>query len=281
MISFVTPCALYSHICDVPDAPRMFTTPTEPPGYTWGGRPSVAYGIVRRLAHEERVLSGAPFCRVLYAEGGRQGDPWGSCVLSLSGRFFHFNAGLSRYPALIGEGRIVTEEGNLLLGTGLPGNMTCDTVDWRWVQGESDVTSLLRLEDMSHLMDMYSKYEQGVIPLPLFQSRQWAEYYHVPVSAHSANCTVFHARILEPLVGVSLTEFMPLDLFERLSREVRSLAGAFVRSVSDCKLNQLLHMGEKDLIQCLAMHAPTTTPWKSLAKGEGATPTSLTEWFRG
>ena len=275
MVKTIRACAPYAHMCMVPSAQRRFKTPKDPPGYCWEGKPSIVYGVLRRIIHILRLSKHPLHCRVLYTDAGRQGDPWGGFQLILSGQLYHFNAGLHRYPHLIGPGRVVTEEGNRNLANGIPGFLGNHLVDWRWVQDELDITPLFSSQQFSLLETIYAAYESGEIPLPMFQSRSWSAHYGVPLSPNGSNCTVFHARVLKKVTGMDLHEYMPLDLFNRLARESIAPFG-FMRTSEDCVLHQLLALDEDVLMDMFAAHTSSGTKWKEISNGVDAVPESLT-----
>ena len=270
----IHPCSQLVHSCSVKKAKNCFTTPNDPPIYDWSGAPSVPYGIARRIIHEYRKASNIPYCRILFTDAGRQGDPWGGLKLELSGNIYHFHAGMDRFPELIDSGRVLSDEGNYVMARGLPGKMSFNSADWRWVHNELDISTLLSEKYIEKLENTYKGFLTGKNPIPIFQSRIWAKHYGTPIRDDSANCTVVHAHILSQYITSNLTEHMPLDLFNKLSNLV-SDKNDDRRTALDCILNQMLSINEDHLMNMFQIILPEFSGWRQLLKYNNPLPSSL------
>lgn len=236
------------------DAPRRFSVVDD---NHWLGRPSVAYGAVRRLAFEERAKAATPLLRVHLGQGGRRGDPWGALSLEVNGSVYSFNAGLTSRPELHdGKGGLVTE-GNELLASGLPGNLVRGC-DWRWVQDEVDLTSLFSPQAIRQVAKQYNLWYDGHSPLPLFQSRIWAQRLDRPIVGH--NCTSSIVAALRRAGLNSVSGWFPLSVFDALKSRATG------RNKLDDKLNFLLWQKESALLKALEMLSPGID-WNAFAKG--------------
>lgn len=264
----------------LPKAPRRFQVLSED---TWIGSPSVPYGIIRRLAHEERksqfiaahgatYYSHEPYLRVLFGEAGRRGDPWGGLALEVNGEYFHFTSAVRRFRYLYENGDL-TERGRLVIAHSMHSRLAT-ACDWRWVQDEVDCTSLLTGGEIDHIAGNFRSLRDGHIPLPKFQSRIWAMRLQVAIKPDHHNCTTI---IMEYLRRASLDvgeEEMPLPVFDALSR----LVAAKPRSQLDDELNYFLSLKEWEVDALL--FKMTRRGWNDFAKSQTPVgpPQSAVSW---
>lgn len=255
-----------------PKAPRRFQVIDE---NTWIGSPSIFYGVVRRLAYEKRRKRTVPYLRVLFGEAGRRGDPWGGLALEVNGDLFHFTAGVRRWPQFHDGSGNLTTEGQKSLAEGVPGFLSTDC-DWRWVQDEVDLTEKLTSSAIEQIASCFCGLRGGLLPLPMFQARRWAERNGVAIKPGQQNCTTI---ILEQLAtkGVVINESMPLPAIDAL----QNLAGGSQRSFLDDELNHLLNLSESEIQTKLKIVAflnePLNEPidWSGIAKGVAPIPAWL------
>ncbi len=176
----------------------------------WGKGPDIYRGLIRKVFHQQRAHGEDPYARMLYSEGGRTGDPWGTCNLELNGHVYHFGAGLKRYPVLL-NGVHPTESASRMLGTGIPGYMECDQTDWKWVQGEVDLTQLMTAEAINGLVVLFNEYLLNPKATPIYQSQKHAEKFGIPLDPNFKNCTTIVTDALNTIGGVKISGYMPLD----------------------------------------------------------------------
>lgn len=252
---------------ELPKAPRRFQIIDE---NTWVGKPSVPYGVVRRLAHEQRKARGNRYARVLYGEAGRKGDPWGGLELEVNGDIYHFNAGVKRWPDFHDGSGNLTETGKQALATGVPGHLTSG-VDWRWVQDEVNLTGQCSPSQIQDIADHFRSLLSGDIALPMFQAQTWAKRLNVAINPEFHNCTTIILQALREKARLVLAERMPLQALDALHRIVGD-----TRSRLDDELNFLLSMSEGELDTLLrATTAERTIDWNAVAKGTAPLPKEL------
>lgn len=257
-------------------AESVFTYPSDyDEDGVWSGRPSVAYGVVRRIAHHLRVLSGVPNVRLLYGEAGRQGDPWGGLRIEVAGHLYHFGAGIGRYPHLIGPDRVVLPAGELLMAQGMVGKFTYDFADWRWVQLELDLTAMFSPSACQHLSYLYEAFRLGAMPVPIFQSYTWAKRLGIKPDPNHRQCTLIHAKILGAVMGVGLGEYQPLALYHRLESVVHA-----EQSPLDTILSHWLAHSEGEILIRLAQIEPMID-WKAVAMGKLPVTSWMVNWYLG
>lgn len=252
----------------MPRAPRRFRILSED---TWIGSPSVPYGIIRRLAYEERksrfvavhqatYYSHKPYLRVLFGEAGRRGDPWGGLALEVNGEYFHFTSAVRRFPHLHENGDL-TERGRLVIAHGMHGFLTT-ACDWRWVQDEVDLTSLMTGDEIDHLVGYFRSVRDGRLPPPRFQSRIWAKRLQEEIKSDHHNCATIIMEHLQRASWLTIQEDMPLPAFEALSR----LVAAQPRSQLDDELNYFLSLEEWEISALLS--TATQKSWDDFAKSK-------------
>lgn len=244
---------------NLPKAPRRFQVVDE---NTWIGSPSVPYGIIRRLAYEQRRSQRIPYLRILFGEAGRRGDPWGGLALEVNGDLFHFSAGVKRWPHLHDGAGNLTSEGQQALAHGVRG-LLLTSCDWRWVQDEVDVTSLLNDAAIKQI----ARYFHHIIGV-MFQSRVWAKRWNVEIEPYYYNCTTIILEQIKRASGLIVEESMPLPAFDALCQLVSAS-----RSELDDELNYFLSLPEQrvsDLLQ-----EATESSWDGFAKGQ----TQLSHWL--
>lgn len=242
-----------------PKAPRRFQVIDE---NTWIGSPSVPYGVIRRLAYEQRKSQRIPYLRILFGEAGRRGDPWGGLALEVNGEHFHFNAGVKRWPHLHDGAGHLTTEGQLALANGVPGLLST-SCDWRWVQDEVDFTSILNDAAIEQIATHFRN-----LPGTMFQSRMWAKRWNIEVKPYHHNCTTIILEQIERVSELIVEESMPLPAFEALYQ----LAGAS-RSELDDELNYFLSLPESWVSELL--REATESNWDGFAKAQ----TQLSHWL--
>jgi len=227
---------------------------------TWVGSLSVPYGVIRRLAYEQRRKERIPYLRILFGEAGRRGDPWGGLALEVNGKYFHFTAGVKRYPRFHdGVGKL-TIEGQRALGSGVPGFLST-TCDWRWVQDEVDLTSKFTGAAIEQIAEYFCGIRNKEITVPMFQSRIWARRWVIGIQSHYYNCTTIILEQIRQASGLVVEESMPLLAFDALCE----LAGTS-RSKLDDELNYFLSLPEEEINDSLQRKA-----WENLnrfAKGQ-------------
>lgn len=250
---------------NLPKAPRRFQVIDE---NTWIGNPSLPYGIIRRLAYEQRrKAQRIPYLRILFGEAGRRGDPWGGLALEVNdwyGGYFHFTAGVKRWPRFHDGAGNLTTEGQQALANGVPG-LFSTTCDWRWVQDEVDLTSML---DDAAIEQIATYFRNRLGVGAMFQSRMWAKRWNVEIKPHHHNCTTIILEQVERVSGLVVKESMPLPAFDALC----GLIGAS-RSRSDDELNYFLSLSEQEVSDLLQREG-----WNEFAKGQTPSPRQLT-WF--
>lgn len=259
----------------LPKAPRRFEV-IDLEQDKWQGKPSTQYGVVRRLAHEQRKAQQEIYCRVLHSDAGRNGDPWGGCALEANGEIFHFSAGIkqlpeeeqTKYQAEKGE---LAQYGKEQLAHGVVGHLSTSK-DWRWVQEEADVTSLISAPAIQDIVDHYRKMLNGDIPIPTFQAQTWAKRLGVPINPDFHNCTTIILRQLKEKAGINLHERMPFPALEA----IQQLIGE-TRSALDVEVNFFLHKSEEELDAILRhIAAGKEMNWNDFAKHVAHCPEWLT-----
>ena len=235
-----------------PEAPLRFCVLTDD---CWLGKPSLAYGVVRRLAYEERATAGYRYARVHFGQGGRRGDPWGAMSIEVNGKLRHFYANLgARIELHDGHGSL-TNEGNRLIATGVPGHIS-KSLDWRWIQDEANLQISFDSEAAER---WYADRLAGRVPMPMFQSRMGAVRLGIPISEGSHNCTTSVAEAISMGGVLGVSGWYPLSVFGALKYRSH-------RTPLDDKLNVLLWQ-EEELIEEACAHLAPRFDWNAYAKG--------------
>lgn len=237
------------------DAPLRFEVIDE---NHWLGKPSVAYGSVRKLSYDWRKTNTAkPYVRIFFGQGGRNGDPWGGLGMEVNGQIYHFCSGIENHPEFHNGRGGLTAEGLNLLAEGLPGKLH-NHYDWRWVQNEVEITSLLTSEGVEQLAKQYEVWFGNQSTLPNFQSQMWAKRFGIPSTGY--NCTSSVVSVLNAAGLKEIAGWYPLTVFA----ELKKLSGA--RKPSDDQLNFLLWQDEGQLMNALVSSSPNFD-WNTYAKG--------------
>ncbi len=243
-------------------APRRFVVLGE---NDWRGQPSVAYGVVRRLAYEQRRAShGSTYIRVFLFDVGRRGDPWGGLGLEVNGQVYRFGAGVNRWPEYHNGYGELTEVGKMALASGVPGflKMGCD---WRWVQDELDLTHLFTQGQINQVALNYADLMNELLPTPRFQAWIWSKRLGTELLPGHYNCTTF---ILDQFrkVGRPLSQQKtPLPAFDALLQLSKD---------QDQDLHALLAKQESELMASLLVFDPYLD-WGLIAKFQLALPRNL------
>ncbi len=238
----------------------------------WYGRPDVYRGAVRRVAHLERAQDTDPYARMLYSDGGRRGDPWGACNIELNGHVYHFCAGLKRFPKLI-EGNEAKPAALGILAAGIPGHMECDLTDWRWVQGEVDITPLITQQAINDLSDYFKNFVSDPKCVPVFQSRMHAETFGITLNPTSHNCTTIVTDALTKVGGINTTHHLPVDAYKDAIHQTSGMIVSKtpnLQSAVDYALNAMLCM---DFIWVKRFS-------KSALRNAGIKPCQISEWAK-
>lgn len=221
----------------------------------WSGQPSVAYGVLQRLAHQARAATGQPYLRLQYADAGRRGDPWGGLHLEICGQLYHFGAGIARYPDYHDGRGNLTAAGEWALAIGLPGKLTTSWLDWRWLQDEVDLTPLVTAEQITTVLAWFQDYASGARSLPPFQSWHWAHWKQQPLLADHRNCTTSVAEVLQVVADLPLSQRLPLPLIDH-ALQLRLEHDGLTLNAVDMQLHHLLRQPEAQLGQALEQLAP-------------------------
>ena len=229
----------------------------------WLGWPLLWYGIIRRLAHEQRKRQTGPYLRILFGEAGRRGDPWGGLTLEINGELFHFGAGIKRWPEFHDGNGNLTAAGKQALGHGLPGHLS-DSIDWRWVQDEVDLSWKTGFRSKVEIASYFRGLRNNSIALPKFQSRSWARRYKQAMLPGHHNCTTIILEQLRLASSINVEQGMPLPAFNTLVH----LAGK-KRTPADNELNYFLSLPEAAIESQLRELATghDEPDWNLLAKG--------------
>jgi hypothetical protein len=239
-------------------APRRFSKAGDD---EWEGRPSIAYGVVRRLAFEERKKKNQ-YLRIFFGEGGRRGDPWGGLGLEVNGEIFRFGAGVMRWPEFhngLGE---LTDRGKQALASGIPGYIT-RSMDWRWVQEELDLRGMLDPKQISVIASYFHDMDSGSKPLPVFQARVWARRLGVPIVSGQHNCTTIIMQQLKEVAAIEIEADTPLPAFDLLLQHVQKW------DERDDKLDSWLYKSEEEIMRILhGLEQGKPVDWNAVAKSE-------------
>jgi len=259
-------------------APRRFQTEEEG---GWEGRPSVIYGVVRRLAYEERkkatARGGLMYARVFLSDVGRRGDPWGGLGLEINGQVFRFGAGVHRWPHFHdGKGEL-TEGGKRALAYGVPGLLTQKT-DWRWVQEETFLPGSIDQEMIYAISRHFSRILDEDCPIPRFQARTWARRLEVPIHEDTHNCTTIILKQLRIHGRFVVEADMPVPAMDQLiSRAEVDLTADQLEH--EQRLHALLSMTEDELTEQLLVSTSDYFDWNRFAKGELTPPIGWGRFF--
>jgi hypothetical protein len=239
---------------ELPDAPLRFTVIDED---HWIGKPSLAYGCVRKLAHDSRKRNTQPYVRIFFGDGGRHGDPWGGLGVEVNGKIYHFCSGIKDYPEFHdGHGGLM-QSGLDLLSDGLPAQLH-DYYDWRWVQLEVDITSALTTAGIDHIAKHYAGWKMNPSTMPMFQSQMWAKRFGKPSTGF--NCTSSIVSVLNAAGLKDISGWYPLTVITELKKLVAE------RSPLDDQLNFLLWQDEAHIMKTLQDFRPNFD-WNTYAKG--------------
>lgn len=264
-------------LLSLPDAPRRFVAPEDLYDYeaSWKGSPSLAYGMVRLLAHNMRIDEGSPYARLLFSDAGRNGDPWGAMSVEVNGHVYHLSGGIDRWPnAHDGKGNL-TDEGKQMMAEGLRGCLRRDAVDWRWNQEEVDISPLATSLQIGQMARMFEYFMNGALACPHFQSYTWSYRRGVPYNPACRNCTTFVREVVCSVLGLPCTEHMPLAFIEWFKKH-KMAKGHKNRSALDDVLNYALWQKEDRLVAGLcALCACTPVELKQMAKGNTQLPSEL------
>lgn len=249
------------HLHQLPQAPRRFHVIDE---ITLKGEPSVQYGVVRRLAYEQRKARKDAYARVLFGDAGRKGNPWGALKLEINGDVYHFNAGVKRWPEFHDRSGNLTPSGEEALASGVPGNLTSASTDWRWIHDEEDLTEQVSSADIQKISHDCSAIVRGTVDPPMFQAKTAARRLglDIPLNSDFHNCTTFILTSLRE-TRLKVNQVLPLRAFDELKRLIGD-----VRSPLDDELNALLTLSEEEIDALLQSIAIEWKPeWKSIASG--------------
>lgn len=239
---------------ELSDAPLRFTVIDED---HWIGQPSVAYGAVRKMAHDSRKRNGKPYVRIFFGEGGRRGDPWGGLGVEVNGKIYHYCSGIKDYPEFHDGHGGLTPAGLDLLSDGLPAQLH-SYYDWRWVQLEVDITSVLTMEGINHIATHYAGWLADPSTMPKFQSQMWAKRFGKPSTGF--NCTSSIVSVLNAAGLKDISGWYPLTVITELKKLVAE------RSPLDNQLNFLLWQDEAVVMKTLHNFQPNFD-WNTYAKG--------------
>ena len=256
------------HFFALPKAPRRFQIIAE---NTCIGKPSVPYGIIRRLAHHQRKLLKEPYLRLQYFDAGRKGDPLGGLRLEVNGELFHFSGGVKRWRELHDHAGNLTPAGERALARGMPALLST-SCDWRWVQDEVDLSSIMVPSAIAEIGDHFQRLLEKKTALPFFQSRTWAHHLQARIDPQYHNCTTIILEQLRQKAGLFIEHETPLGALDAIQEAVGS-----ARSELDDQLNYFLSVGEDELAALLKMLDPYggDMDWEQYARGTGLLPTWL------
>lgn len=239
---------------ELPDAPLRFTVIDED---HWIGKPSVAYGAVRKLAYDSRKRDTKPYVRILFGEGGRRGDPWGGLALEVNGKIYHFSSSIKNFPEFHDGHGGLTQSGLDLLSDGLPAHLH-NHYDWRWVQLEVNITSALTTAGIDHIAKHYAGWMANPSTVPMFQSQMWAKRFGKPTTGF--NCTSSIVSVLNTAGLKDISGWYPLSVITELKKL------ATERSPLDNQLNFLLWQDEAKIMNSLH-NFRSNFDWNAFAKG--------------
>ncbi|MBI5221833.1 MAG: hypothetical protein HY979_03440 [Candidatus Magasanikbacteria bacterium] len=236
------------------DAPLRFEVIDED---RWRGKPSVAYGSVRKLAYDQRKSKTEPYVRIFFGQGGRNGDPWGGLGIEVNGQIYHFCSNIENYPEFHDGRGGLTTQGRELLADGLPAKLH-NHYDWRWVQNEVNITSLFTPDSIKQVAKQYEAWLANQSTLPKFQSQMWAKRFGNPQTGY--NCTSSIVSVLNAAGFHQISGWYPLTVFA----ELKKLSNG--RTPLDDQLNFLLWQDEASLMETLR-HLQPNLDWNAYAKG--------------
>lgn len=246
------------------------------------GRPSIAYGIVRRLAHIERRKRCNSYLRIHLGGVGRSGGH-GGWDLEVNGNIYRFHHNIKSYPTFHDGVGHLTTQGQYALATGLPGVVSAvwkaedsnQGYDWHWVQGEIDLTHKLTDQAMDDVSAYFHEMALGTVSPPMYQSRRWAENWGEPIKPSHHNCVTIILEQLRQVWDISIDESLPIEAFPALCH----VAGTAPFSVMENDVIVLLNRPEKEVEGLLHYQAQAhgeQVNWKAFAKGEVQAPDWLT-----
>ncbi len=233
-------------------------------------RPSVPYGVVRRLAYEERKKQTTPYLRVFCGDQGRHGyTAGGGLGLEVNGALYRFTGGVKRNPNFHDGSGNLTPQGEMALAFGVPGLLAVNC-DWHWVQ--SECTLDLSEYQIAYVAQFYSALRQGTIAMPVFQARHWANKYGKQILPGQENCTSLILKLVSLAAGVKIAECKPFEAIPVLKAKFGALMTRIDLLLIDC-----LAMPEQELAALLSQLGQIhgATDWRELAKGHGTIP----EWL--
>lgn len=231
--------------------------------YSMSAAPSIPYGVVRRLAYEERKKQGHPYLRVFFCNSGRRGySGYGGLGLEVNGQIFRFTGGAKRWPQFHDGSGHLTREGEESLAIGVPG-LLVSSCDWHWVCLEHN----LNITDnaINQVTSYYHSLQQEQITMPMFQTCPTVPGHH--------NCTTIILEQIGLSTGMIHKEPRPFQAINWLQTSV----GAFLTEM-DQQLDDLLALQEQEVNNLLETLAKPYghIEWRKLAKGMSPVPEWLT-----
>lgn len=213
---------------------------------TWVGSPSIAYGLVRRLAFEERKKRTTLYARIHLADVGHHGVPAGGLRIEVSGSLFQFSSDIKRWPEYhdVATGQ-PTELGKRMLAKGIPGSLVSPRA-LTWTQEEVDITPLLSDTMLATLKTRIMEISQGAVPMPVFQSRKWSDYFEVLYDSHNRNCTTFITELLREISSIDIRDTLPVPTMRAFINIAPKL------DAHDIRLHQILELDEASIMNALS-----------------------------
>lgn len=249
----------------------------------WSGTCSIGIGVLERCAHVLRRRSGATYARLLYIGAGHRRGPWGALALEINGHTYQFGGGMTRFPHLINNDRTLTESGERLLGTGIVGKVSVDTLEWHWLHDQCDLTFLLGYREINQLEAHWHALVNGNIQVPLFQTWPYTDKYKIPLRPDGLNCTRIQSRMIGPLIDMpDLDDDRPLRLFNKFLDLGFKFGMTGVRIPSPLDEPEELHnrwmlMSEQDIAKRLPDISPID--YRQIIKSLIELPESLLDWY--
>ncbi|MDP3741313.1 MAG: hypothetical protein Q8R08_03215 [bacterium] len=234
---------------------------------TTEGRPSVPYGVVRRLAYEERRKQSIPYLRVFFGDHGRRGYPGGGGLgLEVNGAIYRFTAGVKRYHDFHDGSGNLTPKGEFALACGVPGFLATNC-DWHWVHSECNLD--LPSQAIAEVAKYYLALQTETTAVPVFQARYWAKKYRQQIGANQENCTSLILNQISLVTKIAMVECQPSGAIPMLKTQL----GTFETRL-DGLLAHFLALSEQGVEILLATleKAHETTEWRELAKGNISIP---------
>lgn len=224
--------------------------------------PSVPYGVVRRLAYEQRRKQSTPYLRVFCGDRGRRGYPGGGGLgLEVNGAIYRFTGGVKRYSDFYDGSGNLTPTGEFGLACGVPGFLATNC-DWHWVHSECNLG--LPGQAIAEVAEYYSALEKGATTMPVFQARHWAKKYGKPIGHNQENCTSLILKQISLATDIAIVECQPFEAIPVLKTKLKTFHTAL-----DELLAHFLALPEQSLEFLLARLAKIhgSADWRELAKG--------------